>query len=159
MEFWTKLFADFWAEIMATGAVGLIAIKTFIFDKIGSKKINTKFIDLSSIQRGVEVKVEKANEVVYNEIDKLKVVIQQFVKSLEMQKVENTALTSLVVQLLSMMNLPLEQRQSTFNALKSISSINEQVMKAFEQSLNSQQVIKTQEIKSDDTIQQDLKRL
>lgn len=148
-----------WAEIMATGALGVIALKTFVLDKIGNKRVEKRFLNLNSIQNKIEGKVEKANEIVYEKLHSFENVVKEFTEKLANQEKENTALTSLVIQILSTVNMPLEQRQATFEALTKLSNINEQVINAFKKSLDVQKKQVKTEIEHNQKITNDLKSL
>lgn len=162
MEWLINTLQEYWVEITTSGALGLIAIKTFVLDAMSSKK-NNKAIsalfgatttiksDVDKTMKSEVTKMLKGSEVLFEQLGEFKAVFESVVSEIKDLKIENATLVNLLVQSFTYLNVPLEQKKDTFNALKSISSINDTVLKSLEVSIakSETKATETRAVRSD----------
>ena len=159
MEWLINTWNEFYLHIVGTGAVGIIAFKTFVLDYINNKKSLNNFgsvIGVTSsikndVKKIVEVeisKVLKGEELIFEKFTNFQNVVETLVKKIDDMEKENTTLVNLLVHSYSLVNVPLNKKEETFKALKSISSINETVMQSLKVSIE-QDISKNKEIKTE----------
>jgi hypothetical protein len=146
MDWLIKTVQDLWVEITTGGALAVITYKTFISDVIASKKANRAISQLFSTTTTIKSDVDKSMksevakllkglEVVFEQFGEFKPLIEALLSENKIKTEENATLVNLIVQSLSYLNVPVEQKRATFEALKTISSVNETVMESLEASI------------------------
>lgn len=159
MEWLINAWNEFYTQIMATGAVGLIAFKTFILDYKSNKKYMNNFGSISSsttsikndIKKIVETEINKllkGEEIIFEKFNDFQNVFNSLIQKIDLMEKENTTLVNLLVHSYSLVNVPTDKKEQTFNALKSISSINDNVLESLKISISQDQA-KKQELKTE----------
>jgi len=140
---WTEIWGwvnQQWAGIASTGAFGLIAIKSFVIDKIGSVRKIENFDALKDVITTDNELTNTKTQLVY---DKLELTMNKFDEIIKQNNViieQNEQMKNLTIQALSVANVPLQAKESFFGGLNGVVQANEKVMATFKQSIDLQKV-------------------
>ena len=140
MEWFNQLFSNWGAEILAGSGLTLIAFKTFIADALSGKKV-TNLVDFTAFAKS---EMNKIGKIVIDGLDEFKVgfkkeIVEPLVAKINNLEAQNASSLNIIVLLASYINVPVAQKESLFQALKTIAVVNDNVMKVLELSIQNQQ--------------------
>lgn len=116
---------QYWLELTSTGFVTVFGLKTFIFDKINANKVNMDFKSMGSNFKDDFTKLFNAMDLVFEKVEKLNGVVDNLTKENALKDEQVNALSDLVVQTLSVANLPLEQKAIFYENLNKVAIVSD----------------------------------
>ena len=158
MEWFSNLFSNWGAEILAGSGFALIAFKTFIADVLSGKKV-TNLVDFTSFAK---TEMNKIGKIVIDGLDEFKLgfkkeIITPLVAKIESLEQQNVNSLNVIVLLASYLNVPVAQKEVLFKALKSIAVVNDNVLKVLETSIQTQQAQITSQSVANTQLKDELK--
>lgn len=129
-----------WVAITSTGAVSLIALKTFVIDKLSLAKKTEDYTSLSTTvlakDEATSAKIEviyEQNKVLLNENKELKASILELKTTVD-------KFTNLTVQALSVANVPLQGKETYYQGLMNAVKVDPVVIQNLQQSIDIQKI-------------------
>jgi len=140
MEWFSELFSNWGAEILAGSGFTLIAFKTFIADALSGKRV-TNLVDFTSFAKS---EMNKIGKIVIDGLDEFKAgfkkeIVEPLVAKISNLEAQNANSLNIIVLLASYINVPIAQKENLFKALKTIAVVNDNVIKVLELSIQNQQ--------------------
>lgn len=155
MNMWDSIiqFAqDAWIEIVATGGVTAATIKWFIVDKINLAKKELDVINFKAKIQDVSQDVKVVTKVLYDKFEDFQKTVEGYQGKLDNVTKENVMLANLVVETLSVANIPVDAKEKFYAGLINISKINDDVKNTLQIVLDK----KKKEQEQNQTVTQDL---
>jgi hypothetical protein len=143
MQIW-EFIQSAWLELVATGSLGFFAFKTFVFDKITQKKVFS--IQEDSGKKWLERISALATKVVTieSEVQKLIGVVSNKDNELATKDLQIQQLANLVVQTLTVANVPLSQKENFFAGLNQVSVVGDKAMESLKLFIEHSKTIEAQ---------------
>lgn len=121
-----------WLEVTATSGIGLMGFKWLVLDKIKNNKLNLDFV---SLRDNLSTKVDKvftSIDIVFERVEKLTGIVENLTKENAIKDEQIVALSDLVVQSLSIANVPLDQKSKFYDNLNRISIVSDNTKKVLQ---------------------------
>lgn len=125
---WTDIItwvSDQWVELVATGGVTVASIKWFIVDRITLAKEQLRVADFSGKVREVGEDVRAVSKVLYEKFEDFQSKLETYEGKVSSLAEENTVLSNLLVQTLTVANIPLEAKQNFYESLMTLDKVND----------------------------------
>ncbi len=152
---WTEIWGwinEQWVALTTTGLLGLVGIKTFIFDKLNfakKKEDYSKFeTKVVALNQTTDVKVELIYEKLELTTSKLNSVLEQNKSLID----QNEQMKNLVVQTLGTANVPLASKEKFAMGLTEIFQPNTNVFESFKSTLDIQRLAQEAKTKASDAV-------
>lgn len=133
-------FNEQWVAITSTGAMGLIALKTFVLDKLNLNKNVSGYSALQSTVIAKDSEHTAQLEIIYDEFKKTNVKLDE--NSVLMKSIiqQNAQIISLNTQVLSLANVPVSAKETFYQNLKTIDGVNLKSLEVLKQSIDIQKI-------------------
>lgn len=118
-----------WLEVTTTGLAGLAGFKWLVLDKIKNNKVGLDFVSLKNTLSTKVDKVFDSIAIVFDRVEKLSGIVENMTQENAVKDEQIGALSDLVVQTLSIANLPLDQKAQFYDNLNKISIISDNAKK------------------------------
>lgn len=118
-----------WLEVTTTGLTGLAGFKWLVLDKIKNNKVSLDFVSLKNTLSTKVDKVFDSIAIVFDRVEKLSGIVENMTQENAVKDEQIGALSDLVVQTLSIANLPLDQKAQFYDNLNKISIISDNAKK------------------------------
>lgn len=140
--------SDSWIELVTTGGVTLASVKWLVLDRITLAKKNLEIGNFQGIVNQVGSDVKAVNKVLYDKFEIFQNQLKEHEAKMEKVTQENALLSDLVIQALSVANVPLSAKQQFFNTLTQAVKVNDNVKQTVDAILKAQQqtILQSQEI-------------
>jgi len=170
MEWLINTFNEYFIEITNGGMLILLGFKAFIADSLTNKRMVSNFGSILANTSKVDTEVRKiiereigkmlkGEELIFEKFKDVTSAFDMLNETITHLQSENTAVVNLLVQTLSYLNVPVDQKEKTFTALKSIATVNETVMQSLEASIQGDKARKTVAKKKENDILADVERM
>jgi len=150
-----------------TGVTAILtAFKIFVVDKLGNKRIS-KLMDFTVVASKTIGDKEKSIsdlEKIFksdssNFIENVKtIIVDPILKKMDTVINDNIVLANLSVSLISVLNVPIDEKKQLFNALSKISSISAETVKLLSASIASQEAQQVVAVKTDNLISENISK-
>lgn len=143
---WNTIIAwasEQWAGIASTGALGLIAVKAFVFDKLNLNKSAESYTTLQSAVLSTEKQNTAQLEIIYDEFQKISKKLEEQIKTTQQVVTANAQLIDLNIQTLTVANVPVQAKETFYNVLQQIGITNNQVLESLKTSIDLQKIAQT----------------
>lgn len=131
--------SDQWVELVATGGVTVASIKWFIVDRITLTKKNLEVGNFKGIVQQVDADVKAVSKVLYDKFEGFQDQLQQYEQKVDAVTQENSVLANLLVQTLSVANIPVDAKQKFYEGLMQATKINDAVKETLNTVIAKQQ--------------------
>lgn len=135
-----NLVTEQWVELVATGGVTIASIKWFVVDRIALTKKNLEVGNFKGVIQQVDADVKSISKVLYDKFEGFQEQLQQYEQKVDAATQDNALLANLLVQALSVANIPVDAKQKFYEGLMQATKIND----AIRQTLNTI-IVKQQE--------------
>lgn len=141
-----EFLSNSWLEVTSTGLVGLASFKWLILDKIKNTKFN---LDFNSMKDTLSTKVDKvftSIDIVFDRVEKLSGLVENLTKENAVKDEQIGALSDLVVQTLTVANVPLEGKKQFYDNLTHVAIVSDNTKKILQGVVaREQQVVEFEE--------------
>lgn len=145
------------AELFSGGALAIIAVKTFISDKLNFLKNKEEYKALAETVVTNETQTTTQVEVIYEQNNLLKTKVETLENQLKIQNENIEKLINLQVQTLSVANVPLQAKETYFNALMETVKPSATVMESLKSGIDLQRLAQEAQAKVSNSIIDKLK--
>lgn len=135
---------DQWVELVATGGVTIASIKWFVIDRITLTKKNLEVGNFKGVIQQVDTDVKAISKVLYDKFEGFQDQLQQYEHKVDAVTQENTVLANLLVQTLSVANIPVDAKQKFYEGLMQATKINDTVKETLNAVIAKQQEVQAQ---------------
>ena len=119
--------SDQWVELVATGGVTVASIKWFVVDRIALTKKNLEVGNFKGVIQQVDADVKSISKVLYDKFEGFQGQLKEYEQKVDAVTQENSLLANLLVQTLSVANIPVEAKQKFYEGLMQATKINDAV--------------------------------
>ena len=136
--------SDQWVELVATGGVTVASIKWFVVDRITLTKKNLEVGNFKGVIQQVDADVKSISKVLYDKFEGFQGQLKEYEQKVDAVTQENALLANLLVQTLSVANIPVEAKQKFYEGLMQATKINDAVRETLNTVITKQQEAQTQ---------------
>lgn len=136
--------SDQWVELVATGGVTVASIKWFVIDRITLAKKNLEVGNFKGVIQQVDADVKSISKVLYDKFEGFQGQLKQYEEKVDAVTKENAVLANLLVQTLSVANIPVEAKQKFYEGLMQATKINDAVKETLNTVIAKQQEAQAQ---------------
>ncbi len=159
---WYEFITNYFAEL---GVGGLLIGQTLfaVWNKIKSNKLKIDFDGLKNLQSLSKSEVVQMSKVVYEQLGVFKGNLVEEVATIktifDRQAKEIAELANLVVLLASNLNVPAERKESLFQSLSHITTVNEDVKANLQKTVETEKSIKARSTTKNTEVKEILKEV
>lgn len=121
-----------WIELVTTSGVTLAGIKWFVIDKINLAKKDIDVINFKAKVQDVGQDVKVVTKVLYEKFEDFQKTFESYQSKIDNVSKENVMLANLVVETLSVANIPVDAKEKFYKGLMEVAKINDDVKKTLE---------------------------
>jgi len=133
--------SDQWVELVATGGVTVASVKWFIVDRITLAKKNLELGNFKGIVQQVDTDVKAVSKILYDKFEGFQSQLKEYEGKVEAVTQENAVLANLLVQTLTVANIPVEAKQKFYEGLMQTVKINDAIKETLHTVIEKQQQI------------------
>jgi hypothetical protein len=130
-----------WVELVATGGVTVASIKWFVVDRITLSKKNLELGNFKGIIQQVDTDVKAVSKVLYDKFEGFQSQLKEYESKVDAVTQENAVLANLLVQTLTVANIPVEAKQKFYEGLMQTVKINDAIKDTLHTVIEKQQQI------------------
>ena len=130
-----------WVELVATGGVTVASIKWFVVDRITLSKKNLELGNFKGIIQQVDTDVKAVSKVLYDKFEGFQSQLKEYEGKVDAVTQENAVLANLLVQTLTVANIPVEAKQKFYEGLMQTVKINDAIKDTLHTVIEKQQQI------------------
>jgi hypothetical protein len=119
--------SDQWVELVATGGVTVASIKWFVVDRITLAKKNLELGNFKGIIQQVDTDVKSVSKILYDKFEGFQSQLKEYEGKVDAVTQENAVLANLLVQTLTVANIPVEAKQKFYEGLMQTVKINDAI--------------------------------
>lgn len=148
-----------WIELVTTSGVTFAGIKWFIIDKINLAKKEIDVVNFKAKIQDVGQDVKVVTKVLYEKFEDFQKTFEGYQNKIDNVSKENVMLANLLVETLSVANIPVDAKEKFYKGLIDVAKINDDVKKTLEIVIEKKQE-DIQKIKLDtETLATDLEKV
>lgn len=121
-----------WIELVTTSGVTFAGIKWFIVDKINLAKKEIDVVNFKAKIQDVGQDVKVVTKVLYEKFEDFQKTFEGYQNKIDNVSKENVMLANLLVETLSVANIPVDAKEKFYKGLIDVAKINEDVKKTLE---------------------------
>lgn len=121
-----------WIELVTTSGVTFAGIKWFVIDKINLSKKDLDVINFKAKIQDVGQDVKVVTKVLYEKFEDFQKTFEGYQSKIDNVSKENVMLANLVVETLSVANIPVDAKEKFYKGLMEVAKINDDVKKTLE---------------------------
>jgi hypothetical protein len=119
--------SDGWVELVATGGVTVASIKWFVVDRITLSKKNLELGNFKGIIQQVDTDVKAVSKILYDKFEGFQTQLKEYEGKVDAVTQENAVLANLLVQTLTVANIPVEAKQKFYEGLMQTVKVNDAI--------------------------------
>lgn len=119
--------SDQWVELVATGGVTVASVKWFVVDRITLAKKNLELGNFKGIIQQVDTDVKSVSKILYDKFEGFQSQLKEYEGKVDAVTQENAVLANLLVQTLTVANIPVEAKQKFYEGLMQTVKINDTI--------------------------------
>jgi len=116
-----------WVELVATGGVTVASIKWFVVDRITLSKKNLELGNFKGIIQQVDTDVKSVSKILYDKFEGFQSQLKEYEGKVDAVTQENAVLANLLVQTLTVANIPVEAKQKFYEGLMQTVKVNDAI--------------------------------
>lgn len=148
---WNTFFEQWGAALGAYGGMFLIALKTFVFDPIGNRKVRLDLSSYQSLYASGKVEMEAFTKLIVNAVADIKEsIIQPMIVEMKQKDYQQAVFMDVVISLMSSVNVPLQNKEEAFRRLSTLDGMNKEIVNKIMLSIEAQkqQAISAQQVQT-----------